>query len=52
MMHLNEVMTQEIINRMNSYCESRERSAAHASERTNRNKQVQDLIQELSAGAE
>lgn len=46
------VLTQEIINRMNHLTETREASAAFASERAARNQLVHDLIDELTDGEE
>lgn len=52
MTQMNEPMTQEIINRMNSYSESRYKNQIFASERLDRNQQVKNLINELSEGVE
>ena len=52
MMQLKEVLTQDIINRMFKLMEGREKDRDFASYRSMHNKQVHDLINELSDGEE
>jgi len=48
----NEVITQEVVNRMNSLCEAREKSREFVAGRIATNSEVQALIMDLSRDAE